>query len=334
MQPDYIPILKAKIEARLGRNLCVPRDYDLLSESIQQATGEHVSATTLKRLLGYLKEGSQPRQSTLGIIARYVGYRSWQDFCEQNQLQADEDELEEEPNEITPPSPVNPDSRKLRLAIAAFALLLLAAVVVIIVQQRRMSRMTADNVALTARVARLSGNRVLIAGRDTFKTYHDFLRLFPTQADNDSALLSSVNVMQRIFGQQPEGKIWWYRPLRGLPKVCLWAPTFHHPVWHNEGDSTLLMPTITEYADRQRGRTEAEKAVLYRAVNTNEAHYRQELRVVFMSGLGTDSFIFLGAYVLDKGATDEGHSVWRRVSREVDLDDLPALERLRQSSYR
>ena len=40
-----------------------------------------VSSTTLKRLWGYLADDVEPRPATLGILARFLGYRDWEDYC-------------------------------------------------------------------------------------------------------------------------------------------------------------------------------------------------------------------------------------------------------------
>lgn len=81
---QHIEELKEAILAKFARTLDAPTDYDALSLDIANATGESVSASTLKRLFGYDKHATTPRPSTLSALARYVGFAGWSDFCEYN----------------------------------------------------------------------------------------------------------------------------------------------------------------------------------------------------------------------------------------------------------
>ena len=49
-----------------------------LRNDIESVTGENLSANTIKRLVGNLPYESSPRDTTLEIIAKYLGYGSWQ----------------------------------------------------------------------------------------------------------------------------------------------------------------------------------------------------------------------------------------------------------------
>ena len=88
MRNSLLPILKNKIEERFGTEIsysfqCIP-----LNRSIFEATGENLSLSTLKRLMGLVSNPHLPRRSTLDIIARYVGYSDFKDF-ERDVLGAD-----------------------------------------------------------------------------------------------------------------------------------------------------------------------------------------------------------------------------------------------------
>lgn len=72
--------LKKEVEIRIGRSLKSPVDFDLLSFKISEKINEHLSATTLKRLWGYIPTDHQPRFSTLSTIARYIGYPDWDSY--------------------------------------------------------------------------------------------------------------------------------------------------------------------------------------------------------------------------------------------------------------
>ena len=81
--------LKEIVIRQLGRSLESPRDFEYLSEQIQVVTGEYLSPTTLKRLFGYIPQTSEPRVTTLSIIARYVGYKGWQDYLTNSHTESD-----------------------------------------------------------------------------------------------------------------------------------------------------------------------------------------------------------------------------------------------------
>lgn len=74
--------LLQKVEEKYGRRIAVPKDYELLAETITQDVREPISNSTLKRLWGYDSYTSTPSPVTLDILSRYVGARSFPDFCE------------------------------------------------------------------------------------------------------------------------------------------------------------------------------------------------------------------------------------------------------------
>lgn len=73
--------LCSDIEQSLGRKLLTPKDFQYLSDCLYRRLHVMVSTTTLKRIWGYLDDGVEPRPSTLGVLARFVGYRDWEDYC-------------------------------------------------------------------------------------------------------------------------------------------------------------------------------------------------------------------------------------------------------------
>ena len=74
--------LKREVERVVGRELREARDFEVLSRMVLRSTRESLSPTTLKRLWGYLKnEEVQTRRHTLDVLARFSGYRSYEDFC-------------------------------------------------------------------------------------------------------------------------------------------------------------------------------------------------------------------------------------------------------------
>ncbi len=81
---EAIDRLRRLVEESFGNEVKSPKGFNRLSESIFERTGVLLSATTLKRIWGYLSEPVTPRQSTLDTLARYIGWGNWTEF-QQNQ---------------------------------------------------------------------------------------------------------------------------------------------------------------------------------------------------------------------------------------------------------
>lgn len=69
-----------EIEKALGQKIQTPKDFEYLRERIYSRLHVLVSATTLKRIWGYLEDDVQPRESTLDILARFLCYSDFNDF--------------------------------------------------------------------------------------------------------------------------------------------------------------------------------------------------------------------------------------------------------------
>ena len=78
--------LQSAVEKAVGRVMVTPRDFDYLAARIFDATGENVSAMTLKRFWGYLGEKNerQPRLSTLNLLVQLVGYTDWMTYYKES----------------------------------------------------------------------------------------------------------------------------------------------------------------------------------------------------------------------------------------------------------
>ena len=74
--------LKEYVENVAGFNMCTPKDFDNLAQSVFKETGSLLSSTTLKRLWGYIREKRQqtPRNTTLNILSKYIGYTDFATF--------------------------------------------------------------------------------------------------------------------------------------------------------------------------------------------------------------------------------------------------------------
>ncbi len=80
--PELAYLLK-KVEERYGRSINTSTDFEALLVTIERDTGEFISASTLKRLWGYVSLHPSPRIATLDVLARYVGKESFLAFQEE-----------------------------------------------------------------------------------------------------------------------------------------------------------------------------------------------------------------------------------------------------------
>lgn len=72
--------LLRSVEKTWGRVPRTPKDFEELRESVSRVAGTLLSATTLKRMWGYLDEPQVHRRSTLDVLARYCGWRDYGAF--------------------------------------------------------------------------------------------------------------------------------------------------------------------------------------------------------------------------------------------------------------
>jgi len=72
--------LKKEVLKKFGEELCYNKDCEALAEIVCQATGGRISATTIRRLYGFLKSPSAPSKFTLDLLAQYIGFKSWSNF--------------------------------------------------------------------------------------------------------------------------------------------------------------------------------------------------------------------------------------------------------------
>ena len=79
--PEILALMTA-VEERFERRPETSTQFIALSYAIESATGEHLSASTLKRLWGYVSSTPAPRISTLDVLSVYVGQRSFRSFCD------------------------------------------------------------------------------------------------------------------------------------------------------------------------------------------------------------------------------------------------------------
>ena len=132
MQDAYLDHCRKQIEHKLGWGPSgdwTTQDFEELSVRMQDATGQVISSTTLKRIWGRVAYDSKPSRHSLDTLAAFLGYDSWRSFnsaVKQETPQVDE--------EITASGrPVHSEATKSNvpvLALSVFMLLLGAATVV------------------------------------------------------------------------------------------------------------------------------------------------------------------------------------------------------------
>lgn len=65
------------IRQKFNCEILYSQQCEALSLAIKESTGHSLSTTTLKRMLGFVNGAARPRQSSLDIIAQYVGYSNY-----------------------------------------------------------------------------------------------------------------------------------------------------------------------------------------------------------------------------------------------------------------
>ena len=83
--PDYkieINELMSLVEKKFGRRLNVSNGFEEFALLLSSKLKSQVSASTLKRLYGYVGDVHTPRMSTLDILAQYIGCIDFLDFCQ------------------------------------------------------------------------------------------------------------------------------------------------------------------------------------------------------------------------------------------------------------
>ncbi len=73
--------LKSEVLKKFGSQLLYTKDCKILADEICDKTECRISTTTIRRLFGFLKSRTSPAKFTLNILAVYIGFESWIDFC-------------------------------------------------------------------------------------------------------------------------------------------------------------------------------------------------------------------------------------------------------------
>lgn len=66
-----------QIKELTGLSLDKASDFDALADMISAKTSNRLGVTTLKRLIGYISDDRATNKSTLNILAKFLGFTSW-----------------------------------------------------------------------------------------------------------------------------------------------------------------------------------------------------------------------------------------------------------------
>lgn len=72
--------IKNKITEQYGQQIRYSKDCENLAIHISTKVGANISASTIKRLFGFVKSTSKPNKYTLDIIARYLQTTNWEEL--------------------------------------------------------------------------------------------------------------------------------------------------------------------------------------------------------------------------------------------------------------
>ena len=283
--------LREAIEQKLGMRILNPKDFVYLSEYIAQHMHQTIGVNTLKRIWGQLDDNVTPRRSTLNLLAQFAGADSWDAFCQSNIVPS-------ESAQPDAPNTTNAPEKEVHSYKWFFVIVMIMVVFGGIWGIRNYLSSNGEE----------PGEHKMLYQGQRFASYDDYLKLF-----------GLVDVKEYPYYQiHPQ-----------YPHIVLWGPEYHNPHWHNDGDASQLLPTITE-------RWEPADTIPELIVMRNQELYyngrrNRDIRLTFMKGLNGDTdFVFLGAYRFSLTQSDTAHIVWERVADEADLLHLELLEQLRK----
>lgn len=80
IRPELM-VLRKKVEEKSGMRAKTSRDFEILAETITESGAGYVSASTLKRIWGYVEDNGGKHIATLDVLARYAEYpRGFNEF--------------------------------------------------------------------------------------------------------------------------------------------------------------------------------------------------------------------------------------------------------------
>lgn len=70
------------VKKKYGGELSTPKNFLCLALDIHEKCGKSISVASIKRIMGYVKYDSRPAERTLNLLANYLGYGNFREFCE------------------------------------------------------------------------------------------------------------------------------------------------------------------------------------------------------------------------------------------------------------
>ncbi|MDO4159332.1 MAG: hypothetical protein Q4D41_02630 [Prevotellaceae bacterium] len=88
-----IECLIKDVERKMGKKLVSPNDFKELIDCISKKSSQNetLGITTIKRLWGYVENEHKYRFYTVSVLARFIGYKDWADYCENLRMQGNTD---------------------------------------------------------------------------------------------------------------------------------------------------------------------------------------------------------------------------------------------------
>ncbi len=71
-----------EVERTFGKRVISSADFECLSSAVQEKTKQVISVSTLKRIWGNVTLSPIPRISTLDILASYLDFNGYREFCD------------------------------------------------------------------------------------------------------------------------------------------------------------------------------------------------------------------------------------------------------------
>lgn len=80
MSTPEIEELKSLIQQKYGQSLNTSTDFEQFTLEFEKTTEEKISASTLKRMWGYVGDAHKTRVATLDSLSRYLSFENFYDF--------------------------------------------------------------------------------------------------------------------------------------------------------------------------------------------------------------------------------------------------------------
>lgn len=85
-EEEQIARLREGVEKMVGRKIGHPKDFTFLSKQVEGYVGEKISASTLKRVWGYVATNGGVSHFTLDLLSKMIGYECWDSFCQEGEV--------------------------------------------------------------------------------------------------------------------------------------------------------------------------------------------------------------------------------------------------------